>query len=155
MQPSRRNIFQRLFAASAASAAGFVAWRGSPAKARADDAAIPRVAYHLADADKVGFVLGNIENHIEGMGGPDKVHIVLVVHGPALTPLEAAKATPDVRRRLSRIAEAGVGLAACGNTMKAQKLEVGDLLPGFVRVDEGGVVRLARLQAEGYAYLRP
>ena len=25
----------------------------------------------------------------------------------------------------------------------------------IVRVDEGGVVRLARLQAEGYAYLRP
>ncbi len=39
--------------------------------------------------------------------------------------------------------------------MAAQKIEIDDLLPGFVRVDEGGVVRLARLQAEGYAYLRP
>ena len=39
--------------------------------------------------------------------------------------------------------------------MKAQKIELADLLPGFVRVDEGGVVRLAKLQAEGYAYLRP
>jgi hypothetical protein len=145
-------MFQRLFAAGAG---GVVAWRGVPTAARADEAAIPRVAYHLADAEKVGFVLGNIENHIEGMGGPDKVHIVLVVHGPALMLFEAAKATPDVGRRLSRIAAAGVGLAACGNTMKAQKLALGDLLPGFVRVDEGGVVRLARLQAEGYAYLRP
>jgi intracellular sulfur oxidation DsrE/DsrF family protein len=28
-------------------------------------------------------------------------------------------------------------------------------LAGFVRVDQGGVTRLAQLQAEGYAYLRP
>ena len=116
---------------------------------------MPRVAYHLSDVEKVTFVLGNIENHIEGMGGPDKVHIVLVVHGPALTLFHAGKAMPDVSRRLSRVAAAGVGLAACGNTMTAQKIELADLLPGFVRVDEGGVVRLAKLQAEGYAYLRP
>jgi uncharacterized protein len=32
---------------------------------------------------------------------------------------------------------------------------LGDLLPGFVKADEGGVVRLAELQAEGYVYLRP
>ena len=29
------------------------------------------------------------------------------------------------------------------------------LVPGFTRIDEGGVVRLARLQAQGWAYLRP
>jgi intracellular sulfur oxidation DsrE/DsrF family protein len=68
---------------------------------------------------------------------------------------EARKATPDVGRRLSRLLAVGVGVAACGNTIQAQKLALGDLLPGFVRVDEGGIVRLARLQADGYAYLRP
>ena len=55
---------------------------------------------------------------------------------------------------MSRIAAEGVGLAACGNTMKAQKIEIADLLPGFVRVDEGGVVRLATA-GERYGYLRP
>jgi len=151
MSPSRRALFARL----AAVAAGAVAWRGAVSAARADDASVPRVAYHLADVDKVGFVLGNIQNHIDGMGGPDKVRIVLVVHGPALTLFRKGKANPDVTRHLAAIAAAGVGLAACGNTMRAQHIELADLLPGFVRVDEGGVVRLAQLQAEGYAYLRP
>jgi len=153
MLPTRRNLFARLFAASAAS---LVAFR-SPAGAApaAGDGGVPKIAYHLADIDKVNFVLGNIENHIVGEGGPDKVHIVLVVHGPALAMFQTAKTNADITRRLSRIADAGVGLNACGNTMKAQNIEVADLLPGFVRVDEGGVVRLARLQAEGYAYLRP
>jgi uncharacterized protein len=150
--PSRRNIFVRLFAATAA---GAVAWRASSATARADDRTVPKVAYHLSDIEKVTFVLGNIENHIEGEGGPENVRIVLVVHGPALALFQTAKTNPDISRRLARIAGAGVGLAACGNTMKAQNITVSDLLPGFVRVDEGGVVRLARLQAEGYAYLRP
>ena len=39
--------------------------------------------------------------------------------------------------------------------MKAQKVDVADLLPGFVAVDQGGVVRIAELQSQGYLYLRP
>ena len=145
---SRRGMFARLL--SSIAAVTFVT-----SSARADESTIPKVAYHLSDADKVGFVLGNIANHIEGMGGPDKVHIVLVVHGPALAAFRTDRANADIARRLAEAAGAGVGLAACGNTLKAQKMDVSDLLPGFVRADEGGVVRLAQLQAQGYAYLRP
>ena len=146
MQLSRRGAFARVFAALAA---GFAA---RPALA-ATAGGVPKVAYHLSDVDKVNFVIGNIENHIEGENG--KVEIVLVVHGPALALFHTAKTNPDITRRLSGIARSGVSLAACGNTMDAQKVGLADLLPGFVRVDEGGVTRLARLQAEGYAYLRP
>ena len=144
---SRRGAFARLLAAL-----GGASLAARPAAA-AITAGVPKVAYHLADLDKVAFVLGNIENHIAGEGG--KVEIVLVVHGPALAMFQTAKANADITRRLASIVKAGVNLAACGNTMNAQKVSIADLLPGFVRVDEGGVVRLARLQAEGYAYLRP
>ena len=46
-------------------------------------------------------------------------------------------------------------LAACAKTMKTQEITLKDLLPGFVGAEEGGVVRLAELQSQGYAYLRP
>ena len=36
-----------------------------------------------------------------------------------------------------------VDLGACGNTLDAQKLDVAQLLPGFVRIDEGGVETIA------------
>jgi uncharacterized protein len=39
--------------------------------------------------------------------------------------------------------------------MDAQKLALGDLMPGFAVAEKGGVVKLAELQAEGWAYLRP
>ena len=114
-----------------------------------------KVVYHLCDLDKADFVLGNIKNHYEGVGGPDKVTIALVVHGPALKAFHAASAHPPVAKRVGEFAKAGLALAACGNTMKAQQITLKDLLPGFVAADQGGVVRIAELQAEGYVYLRP
>jgi intracellular sulfur oxidation DsrE/DsrF family protein len=114
-----------------------------------------KVVYHLSDLDKVSFVLGNIQNHLDGVGGPENVTIALVVHGPALRAFHAAQANPDLTQHVSRLTQAGVGLAACGNTMKSQKITVNDLLPGFVAADKGGVVRIAELQSQGYLYLRP
>jgi uncharacterized protein len=149
---SRRGVFARVVLSLAAGAAAF---RASGAVAEQAPPGVAKVAYGVSDADKVNFALGNIKNHIEGMGGPDKVRIVLVVNGPALALFRADRATDDLVRRLAGVAAQGVELGACGNTMQAQELTVADLLPGFVSVDEGGVTRLAKLQALGYAYIRP
>jgi intracellular sulfur oxidation DsrE/DsrF family protein len=114
-----------------------------------------KVVYHLSDLDKVDFVLGNIKNHYNGMGGPDKVTIALVVHGPALKAFHAASATPDVTQRADDMKKFGLALNACIHTMRAQEVTLKDLLPGFIVADKGGVVRLAELQGQGYVYLRP
>jgi intracellular sulfur oxidation DsrE/DsrF family protein len=114
-----------------------------------------RVVYHLNDLDKVDFVLGNIQNHFDGVGGPDNVTIALVVHGQALRAFHTNSANPDLTRRVGQFSKARLELAACGNTMKSQKVELADLLPGFVSADRGGVVRIAELQSQGYLYLRP
>jgi intracellular sulfur oxidation DsrE/DsrF family protein len=39
--------------------------------------------------------------------------------------------------------------------MMGQKVTLKDLLPGFVSLEQGGVVRIAELQSQGYVYLRP
>jgi uncharacterized protein len=146
----RRNVFQ---AALASIGAAFATAAVTKAHAAIPDKT--KVVYHLNETDKVQFVIGNIENHFEGVGGPDKVTIALVVHGPALRAFHAAVANPDVKRRLASLVSAGVALAACSNTMKGQKVTLKDLLPGFVSLEQGGVVRLAELQSQGYVYLRP
>lgn len=115
----------------------------------------PKVVYHLSDLDKVAFVLGNIRNHFDGMGGPDNVTIALVVHGPALKAFHASSASPDLKQHVSQFAKSGLELNACGNTMKAQNVTLKDLLPGFIVADRGGVVRIAELQSQSYVYLRP
>jgi intracellular sulfur oxidation DsrE/DsrF family protein len=147
----RRNI---LWGALSAFGAAFAASRAGAATEAAPAGKL-KVVYHLSDLDKVSFVLGNIQNHLDGVGGPDHVTIALVVHGPALRAFHAAQANPDLTRRVGQFSRAGIELAACGNTMKSQNVTLGDLLPGFVSADRGGVVRLAELQSLGFLYLRP
>ena len=152
---NRRNI---LWSTVSALGAAFAASRAQAATeaAKTDNKSDKlKVVYHLSDADKVNFVLGNIQNHLDGVGGPDNVTIALVIHGQALKAFHAASANPDVSGRISNFAKDGVELAACSNTMKAQNITLTDLLPGFVSAEKGGVVRLAELQSQGYLYLRP
>ncbi len=147
----RRNM---LFRAAAALGAAFAASRAEAAtESPAQDKL--KVVYHLSDLDKVPFVIGNIQNHLDCVGGPDHVTIALVIHGPALRAFQTAQANPDLSQHVGKLSRAGVGFAACGNTMKSQKVTLTDLLPGFVVADKGGVVRIAELQAQGYLYLRP
>jgi intracellular sulfur oxidation DsrE/DsrF family protein len=147
----RRNMLLR---AAAAIGAAFGASRAEAAT-ETPTAGKLKVVYHLNDLDKVSFVLGNIQNHFDGVGGPDNVTIALVIHGPALRAFHSASANPDVSKRVGQFSKAGLEMAACGNTMKSQNVTVSDLLPGFVAADKGGVVRIAELQSQGYLYLRP
>ncbi|MET3912403.1 intracellular sulfur oxidation DsrE/DsrF family protein [Bradyrhizobium sp. S3.3.6] len=146
---NRRNI---LWSTVSALGAAFASRANAATEAKSDRL---KVVYHLSDADKVNFVLGNIPNHIDGVGGPDHVTIALIIHGPALKAFHLAQANPDISKRIGDFSRDGVELAACGNTMKAQNITLPDLLPGFVSAEKGGVVRLAELQSQGYLYLRP
>lgn len=147
----RRNM---LWGAVTAFSAAFAASRADAATQTPAPSRL-KVVYHLSDLDKVAFVLGNIQNHFDGVGGPDNVTIALVVHGQALRAFHAAKANPDVSKHVGEFSKAGLELAACGNTMKSQNVGLKDLLPGFVAAERGGVVRIAELQSQGYLYLRP
>lgn len=139
--------------ASLAGLFGAVAMR--EAAAATETPARQRVVYHLTDTDRIVFVLGNLQNHVDGVGGPGKADIRLVVHGPALRAFHALAAEDHTVTTMQKLVAAGVGFDACANTMKAQGVKLDDLVPGFVIAEKGGVVRLAELQQQGYAYLRP
>jgi intracellular sulfur oxidation DsrE/DsrF family protein len=152
MTVSRRSLLFRLFPGLAGGAAA----AAMPAVAAASTPdAVQKVVYHLSEPTRVNFVMGNIKNHIAGKGGPDKIKIVLVIHGPALEAFANSKASPDIKLQIEGRAKDGVAFVACGNTMKAQKLAMSDMPQGFEVAEEGGVTRIADLQADGYLYIRP
>jgi intracellular sulfur oxidation DsrE/DsrF family protein len=112
------------------------------------------VVYHLADSDRVTFVLGNIHNHYAGVGD-ERFQIALVVHGGALRAFRVASASLEVTEQLRELIDInGLRALACSNSLRAQNMSMNDLLPGF-RPVESGVVTIAQLQARGYAYIRP
>ena len=117
-----------------------------------------RVVYHLTDGgiDKARAVLGNIANHVNGVGGWDHLDAVeLVVHGPALKSFVTKDMDPALRGALDRLQTQGLALGACGNTMKGMSISLEQLPEGTRALPQGGVVRVMELQEAGYAYVRP
>lgn len=142
----RRDMFRAILATIGAS----VALRQARAAESAD---VQKVVYHLSEADRTSFVLGNIHNHYEGTDG--KATIALVVHGPALAAFRAKSASAVVSADFAGLQRHGLAAHACANTMRGMDLSLADLVPGFIVAEKGGVVKLAELQRQGYAYLRP
>jgi uncharacterized protein len=141
----RRDMFRAALAATGA----LIGLRS--AGAAADGAS--KVVYHLSDFDKAAFVLGNIRNHYEGTDG--NTMIALVAHGPALAAFKAKGASAIVASHFASLQQPGLASYACANTLQGMDLTLADLLPGFILASRGGVVKLAQMQGDGYAYLRP
>ena len=140
---------RRNFLWTALSSIG-AAFGASSAAAATGDQPKPAV-YHLCDLDKVSFVLGTIQNHYDGCGGPDKVKIALVVHGPALRAFHVASADPE-------LPNVGDFPGKASNlrlryTMKVLNIALKDLPPGL-SLPKGRRGRIAELQC-GICYLRP
>ena len=147
-----------------AAIGGFLAAAGTKMAGEAEASHAPlaakgkhKVVYHLSDKNwkHAMFNLGNIKNHMKGVGGPKNLDVHLVVHGAALPNFTKKKINPNLKARLESLQLDGLKFGACGNTMKKFKISMADLPQGAIHVPQGGVVRLAELQEEGYMYLRP
>jgi uncharacterized protein len=117
-----------------------------------------KIVYHLTEsgADKAKAVLGNIRNHVKGVGGWRNIEALeLVVHGAALKSFLRKDMDSEVRRGLEMLQTEGMAFGACGNTMKGFGVTLGDLAEGAKELPQGGVVRVMELQDQGYAYIRP
>jgi len=95
-------------------------------------------------------VFGNFHN-VQRALGRENVAIEMVVYGDGIAMLRDDSL---VANKVEQALEEGVRIVACENTMKAQNIARDSMLPniGFV---EAGVVELIKLQAAGWAYIRP
>jgi intracellular sulfur oxidation DsrE/DsrF family protein len=116
-----------------------------------------RILYQLADAgtDRAKFVLGNIRNHVSGVGRQNIEAVELVVFGPALKSFVTKTMDPEVRHLLETLQTQGLTFGACGNTMKNFNIALDELPDGAKPLPQGGVVRIMELEDAGYRYIRP
>lgn len=117
-----------------------------------------KIVYQLDDAglDKAKFVLGNMRNHVAGVGGWQNVEALeLVVFGPALKGFAKDGIDPGLKQSLEQLQMQGLTFGACGNTMKNYSITADQLPEKSQILPQGGVVRLMELQEAGYTYIRP
>lgn len=117
-----------------------------------------KVLYHVdgKDPEVAKYALALINKHIDAEGGPDKIDVELVVHGPALELFEKDKMDPEMAKRFDQIIEKGTKAEMCQVSMKAFGKTIDNLAKGFVAtVHPVAVKRIADLQKEGYLYIKP
>jgi len=117
-----------------------------------------RVLYHVdgKDPEVAKYALALINKHIEAEGGPEKIDVELVVHGPALELFERDKMDPEMTKKFDQIIEKGVHAEMCQVSMKAFGKTLDKLAKGFVAtLHPVAVKRIADLQKEGYIYIKP
>ena len=114
-----------------------------------------KVVYHVSDADSQALAaLRNIRNHLDV---EPTAKIIVVAHGQGVDFLmEGAK---DKNGSLfvgpiSALKSRGVTFEVCEVTLKTRSLSKDQFIQE-ADFTPSGVVRLARLQHEGYAYIRP
>jgi intracellular sulfur oxidation DsrE/DsrF family protein len=130
----------------------FPGFAGNACAAEASVKAPHHVVFSVTEEDQHIWneVFGNFRN-IQHEFGPENIRIEMVVYDQAMGML---KDDSLVAEKVSDALADGVKIVACMNSMKAQGLKKDDMLNGIDYV-QAGIVELIKLQAAGWAYIRP
>jgi intracellular sulfur oxidation DsrE/DsrF family protein len=111
-----------------------------------------KVVLQVSDADPAKWNLAlNNANNIQHDLGKGNVDIEIVAYGPGIGML---KGDSKIAARLAQALDNNIGLLACENTMRNQKLEKSVMYSGIAYVP-AGVVHIMKREREGWQYIRP
>ena len=129
-----------------------------------------RVVYHINydNPKQQAGALRNIQNHINAVGA-ENLDLKVVLHGNGLALLlepdslaklkkfKHANADETMTARIDSLKNQGVNFNVCANTVRGRKVDVENDLYNVDNNDivPSGVAEVARLQAMGYAYIKP
>ncbi len=129
-----------------------------------------KVVYHINydNPKKQAGALRNIQNHINAVGA-ENLDLKVVLHGNGLALLvdpdsleklskfKHANATDKMTAKIDGLKGQGVAFNVCANTVKGRKVDVNDDLYNVEQSDivPSGVAELAKLQMQGYTYIKP
>ena len=129
-----------------------------------------KVVYHINydDPKKQSGALRNIQNHINAVGA-ENLDLKVVLHGNGLALLlepdsldklkkfKHANANDKMTAKVTDLKGQGVAFHVCANTVRGRKVDVESDLYDVSKDDivPSGVAEVAKLQQDGYAYIKP
>ncbi len=129
-----------------------------------------KVVYHINydDPKKQAGALRNIQNHINAVG-KDNLEVKVVLHGNGLALLlepdsleklkkfKHANANEKMTARIDGLKDQGVSFNVCANTVRGRKVDLESDLYNVSQNDivPSGVAEVAKLQQQGYVYIKP
>jgi intracellular sulfur oxidation DsrE/DsrF family protein len=137
---------------------------------QASDYAKQKVVYHVNydNPKQQAGALRNIQNHINAVGA-ENLDLKVVLHGNGLAMLlepqahervpkfKHANANESMTAKVAGLKDQGVSFHVCANTVSGRKVDIDADLYDVSESDivPSGVAELAKLQAEGYTYIKP
>ena len=67
-----------------------------------------KVVYHVSEIEKIGLALSNAGFHIQGVGGPENIDLVMVVNGAAIKGFTKANFDPKMQKKFDDLNAKGV-----------------------------------------------
>jgi len=117
-----------------------------------------KVVYHINmdDEKTLKAAMGNIQNHINAVG-KENLDLRVVMHGPGVDLLKIANKNPDFQDKISNLKRQGVHFNVCNNTLVGKKIDYKNDLYDVSKEDivPSGVAELAKLQSQGFSYVKP
>jgi len=117
-----------------------------------------KVVYHINYNDEtlLNAALGNAKNHIAAVG-KDNIDMKIVMHGNGVDMLKTANTNLDMQQKVINLKKDGVDFEVCKNTLTSKKINYKNELFDVSEKDivPSGVAEVARLQQQGYAYIKP
>lgn len=114
-----------------------------------------KAVYHVNEDGKYTGALRNVKNHLKA---DPSAKIIVSTHSKGVDFLFEGAKDPKTDAMYSSMVEElqakGVVFHVCANTIKGRKMDKTKLLPGVIIVPSG-VADLAKLQTEGYTYIKP
>jgi hypothetical protein len=114
-----------------------------------------KVVYHINEGvQKAPAVLHNIANELDA---EPNTKIVVVAHGPGIDFL--LKGAKDKQgntfdAELETLGLRGVEFRVCNNTLKSRNIEASRVVSD-AKIVPSGVAEIAKLESQGYVYLKP
>ena len=118
------------------------------------------VVFHvdLADAGRLAFAFKNVKNYLKFLHTlPDmgNAKLVVVGNGPVVRFFVASEENAALAEAGAQVMAEGVSIRLCVNALNDFGIRPEDLWPGVGVAADGGITELARLQQEGYGYVKP
>lgn len=109
-----------------------------------------KLVFHVNENDRWPFTIRSVRNFIADESAAD---CVVVANGGAIRSFSQLEADPIRQEKIRALAEQGVKFVVCQVAMEERQVKP-ELIPDTVTVVPAGVVEIARLQAEGYGYIK-
>lgn len=109
-----------------------------------------KLVFHINENDRWPFTLRSVRNFIRAAEGH---RAVVVANGGAVRSFSQLEADPNRMARIRGLEAEGVDFVVCEVALEERQVKE-ELIPDYVRTVPAGIVEIAKLQAEGYGYVK-